>query len=76
MKMRADFADLSHCAVPFLSRAADNLYWYYCTHSTCRQSFLTHGDWRHVLSFRVRALFLKFLATLNVKLKRRFDLML
>ena len=27
--MRAKFANLNHCAVPFLSRAAANLCWYY-----------------------------------------------
>ena len=27
-KMRAELASLSHCAVPFLSRAAVNLSWY------------------------------------------------
>ena len=26
--MRAELADLNHCAVPFLSRAATNLYWF------------------------------------------------
>ena len=29
-KMRAKSADLSHCAVPFLSRADASLRWYYC----------------------------------------------
>ena len=28
--MRAKLANLNHCAVPFLSRAAANLCWYYC----------------------------------------------
>ena len=27
--MRAELANLNHCAVPFLSRAAVNLSWYY-----------------------------------------------
>ena len=31
IKMRAKLANLNHCAVPFLSRAADNLCWYYIT---------------------------------------------
>ena len=31
MKMRAELARLNHCAVPFLSRAAVNLCWYYYT---------------------------------------------
>ena len=29
--MRAELANLNHCAVSFLSRAADNLCWYYYT---------------------------------------------
>ena len=29
--MRAELANLNHCAVPFLSRAAVNLSWYVCT---------------------------------------------
>ena len=29
IKMRAELANLNHCAVPFLSRAAVNLCWYY-----------------------------------------------
>ena len=29
--MRAELAGLNHCAVPFLSRAAANLCWYYYT---------------------------------------------
>ena len=28
-KMRAELANLNHCAVSFLSRATANLYWYY-----------------------------------------------
>ena len=28
-KMSAELANLNHCAAPFLSRAAVNLYWYY-----------------------------------------------
>ena len=28
MKMRAELADINHCAVPFLSRAVVNLSWY------------------------------------------------
>ena len=31
-KMRAELADLNHCAVLFLSRAAVNLRWYYYTY--------------------------------------------
>ena len=30
-KMRAELANLNDCAVPFLSRAAANLCWYYYT---------------------------------------------
>ena len=29
--MRAELANLNHCTVPFLSRAAVNLCWYYYT---------------------------------------------
>ena len=29
IKMRSELASLNHCAVPFLSRAAVNLCWYY-----------------------------------------------
>ena len=29
--MRAELASLNHCAVPFLSRTAVNLSWYYST---------------------------------------------
>ena len=29
IKMRAEFVNLNHCAVPFLRRAAVNLRWYY-----------------------------------------------
>ena len=29
-KMRVELANLNDCAVPFLSRAAVNLFWYYC----------------------------------------------
>ena len=29
IKMRAILADLNDCAVPFLSRAAANMYWYH-----------------------------------------------
>ena len=29
IKMRSELAILNHCAVPFLSRAATNLCWYY-----------------------------------------------
>ena len=29
--MRAELANLNHCAVPFLSRAIANLCWYYYT---------------------------------------------
>ena len=31
IKMRTELATLNHSAVPFLSRAASNLCWYYCT---------------------------------------------
>ena len=31
IKMRAEFASLNPCAVPFLSRAGVNLSWYDCT---------------------------------------------
>ena len=31
IKMRTELANLNHCAVPFLSRAAVNLSWYYLT---------------------------------------------
>ena len=31
IKMRAELANLNHCAVPFLSRADVNLCWYYTT---------------------------------------------
>ena len=30
--MRAEIANLNHCAVPFLSRAAVNFRWYCCTY--------------------------------------------
>ena len=33
IEMRAELANLNHCAVPFLSRAAVNLCWYYITYS-------------------------------------------
>ena len=32
--MRADLAVLNNCAVPFLSRAAVNMRWYYTLHNT------------------------------------------
>ena len=32
IKMRAELANLNHCAVQFLSRAAVNLCWYYCAY--------------------------------------------
>ena len=32
IKMRAELANIHHCAVPFLSRAAVNLSWYDSTH--------------------------------------------
>ena len=28
-KMRAELVNLNHCAVPFLSRTAANMYWYH-----------------------------------------------
>ena len=37
--MRAELANLNYCAVPFLSRAAVNLCWYYITGL---QKYLNH----------------------------------
>ena len=38
-KMRTELANLNHCAVPFLSRAAVNLSWYYYTmYVDCRSN--------------------------------------
>ena len=47
IKMRAELANLNHCAVPFLNRAAVNLCWYYDTtrirtHVTHYSSCLTY----------------------------------
>ena len=38
IKMRAELANLNDCAVPFLSRAAVNLWWYHYTRY-CRQKY-------------------------------------
>ena len=39
-EMRAESANLNHCAVPFLSRAAVNLSWYDRTYRYC--TFMSH----------------------------------
>ena len=31
--MHAELASLNHCAVPYLSRAGVNFYWYYYSHN-------------------------------------------
>ena len=44
IKMHAELATLNTCAVPFLSRAAVNLSWYYYT------IYLNKG-WSHIAPF-------------------------
>ena len=55
IKMRSELANLNDCAVPFLSRAAANLCWYYYTMYIlkCRiyivQWFWVEGEWNAFL---------------------------
>ena len=41
--MRAELANLDHCAVPFLSRAAVNLCWYFYTVGLRPILYIIHG---------------------------------
>ena len=46
--MRAELASLNHCAVPFLSRTAVNLSWYYSTAKVASQKVIFYA-----LSFNI-----------------------
>ena len=61
--MRAKLANLNHCAVPFLSRAAANLCWYYntagCDETTGRNDYvlslvmiIVTLSWQHINIFK------------------------
>ena len=57
--MRAELANLNHCAVPFLSRVAVNLSWYDSS-ITISISIIIRGFWSQNL---VRPTFLKYSRT-------------